>query len=74
MYVEQLIGPDTVDTMPPTTIEAFRDHGVIARTVDADLDAARRTIAELEAAGISLDRVTDKLLVDGIAFVLQEIV
>lgn len=67
MYVEQLIGPDTVDTIPPATMEAFRDHGVVVRTVDADLDTARRTIAELEAAGISVQRVTDKLLADGIA-------
>ena len=42
MYVEELIGPDTVNTMPPQTIEAFRDHGVVARTVDADVDEAQR--------------------------------
>ena len=67
MYVEALIGPNTVDTMPPQTIEAFCDHGVVARTVDADLDRERRAIAELEALGISLVSVTDKLLVDGLA-------
>jgi transaldolase len=67
MYVEALIGPDTVDTMPPQTIDAFRDHGVVARTVDADVDRERRAIAELEALGISLVSVTDKLLVDGLA-------
>ena len=67
MYVEELIGPHTVNTMPPQTIEAFRDHGIVARTVDAKLDEARTLLADLEAAGISLDDVTDKLLVDGLA-------
>ena len=67
MYVEELIGPDTVNTMPPQTIEAFRDHGVVKRTVDADVDAAETTLAELEQNGISIDDVTDKLLVDGLA-------
>ena len=67
MYVEALIGPDTVDTMPPQTIDAFRDHGIVARTVDADIDRERRAVAELESLGISLASVTDKLLVDGLA-------
>jgi transaldolase len=53
--------------MPPATIDAFRDHGEVARTVDHDLAAAERTIAELAGAGIPLDEVTDKLLVDGVA-------
>ncbi|MGQ0640752.1 MAG: transaldolase [Gemmatimonadaceae bacterium] len=67
MYVEGLIGPHTVNTMPPATIDAFRDHGVVARTVDRDLDKAERDLAALEAVGISLADVTQKLLVDGIA-------
>jgi transaldolase len=67
MYVEALIGPDTVDTMPPQTIDAFRDHGIVARTVDADVEDARRAVADLEALGIPLASVTDKLLVDGLA-------
>jgi len=67
LYVEQLIGPDTVNTMPPATIEAFRDHGVVARTVDANLDEAEHTISALAANGIVLTDVTDKLLVDGLA-------
>ena len=54
MYVEQLIGPDTVNTMPPATIEAFRDHGIVARTVDADVAAAERVMRDLAAAGIPL--------------------
>jgi transaldolase len=67
MYVEQLIGPDTVNTMPPQTIDAFRDHGVVARTVDANVDEAQRTIDTLEQNGISMRDVTDKLLTDGLA-------
>lgn len=67
LYVEQLIGPDTVNTMPPATLEAFRDHGVTARTVDADLEDAERLLADLAAVGIRLDTVTDRLLVDGLA-------
>jgi transaldolase len=67
MYVEQLIGPDTVNTMPPQTVEAFRDHGVVARTVDAGVDEAQRTIDALEKNGIAMRDVTDKLLTDGIA-------
>ena len=67
MYVEQLIGPDTVNTMPPATIDAFRDHGEVQRTVDADVAGAERTIADLRAAGIDLDEVTDKLLREGLA-------
>ncbi len=67
LYVEELIGPDTVNTMPPNTIEAFRDHGEVKRTVDAELDRARAEIAAVEAAGVSMDAVTEKLLVDGLA-------
>jgi transaldolase len=67
LYVEQLIGPDTVNTMPPATIEAFRDHGVTAKTVDEDLDSAERVISDLAAAGIPLKSVTDQLLADGLA-------
>lgn len=67
MYVEQLIGPDTVNTMPPATIDAFRDHGVVARTVDADFAGAQRTLDELKAVGIDLTDVTDKLLHEGLA-------
>jgi transaldolase len=67
MYVEDLIGPDTVNTMPPQTIEAFRDHGVVKRTVDAGLEGAEQLIQTLEQNGISMRDVTDKLLVDGLA-------
>jgi len=67
LYVEQLIGPDTVNTMPPATIDAFRDHGEVARTVDAAFTVAERTIAELGAVGVDLGDVTAKLLRDGLA-------
>jgi transaldolase len=67
MYVEQLIGPDTVNTMPLATIEAFKDHGTVARTVDADVEEAERVIADLDRLGISMREVTDKLLVEGLA-------
>jgi transaldolase len=67
MYVEQLIGAQTVNTMPPATIEAFRDHGVVARMVDVGVEDAERVVADLERLGISLREVTDKLLVDGLA-------
>ena len=67
MYVEELIGPDTVDTMPPATIDAFKDHGVVARTVDKKVAVAESALKEIEAVGISIREVTDKLLVEGIA-------
>lgn len=66
MYVEQLAGPDTVNTLPPATIEAFRDHGEARVEVDVGLDEATRVLAQLEAHGISLQDVTDKLLSDGL--------
>jgi transaldolase len=67
IYVEDLIGPHTVNTMPPQTIEAFRDHGEVRRTVDAGLDDARDTLRRLDALGISIQDVTAKLLADGLA-------
>ncbi len=67
MYVEQLIGPDTVNTLPPATIEAFRDHGEVARTIDANIEAEWEVLARLAELGIAMEDVTDKLLVDGLA-------
>jgi len=66
IYVEDLIGPDTVDTMPPATIDAFLDHGNAARTLDQDVDEARAQLAGLEKAGISMDEVTLQLQKDGV--------
>jgi transaldolase len=67
LYVEELIGPETVDTMPLDTIKAFMDHGNIERTLDRDLDGARQAIREVEAQGITMQRVTDELIVEGVA-------
>jgi transaldolase len=67
MYVEELVGPDTVNTMPRPTIEAFLDHGVVRRSVDTDLDEARQTWAALAEAGIDLTAATDQLEEEGIA-------
>ena len=67
MYVEELIGPRCINTVPPQTLDAFKDHGETRRTVDAGVDEARRTLERLEKAGISMTSVTDKLLVDGLA-------
>jgi transaldolase / glucose-6-phosphate isomerase len=67
VYAEALIGPDTVDTMPPATIEAFRDHGVVAGdTVRADYAGAHRVMEQLAAAGINMDEVTQELLDAGV--------
>jgi transaldolase/glucose-6-phosphate isomerase len=66
VYVEALIGPDTVNTLPPATYEAFRDHGRARRTLDADPDAARRVPADLASLGISLDQVASALLQQGL--------
>lgn len=67
VYVEELIGPDTVNTMPPKLIDAFRDHGTIERTVDKRLGAAEGLLREIEAVGISIKDVTDTLLREGLA-------
>jgi transaldolase len=66
LYIEELIGPDTVNTIPPATMDAFRDHGVLRRTLDTDLVAADKTMSDLEKAGISMKQVTGKLLDDAI--------
>jgi transaldolase len=67
MYAEELIGPDTVDTMPPKLIDAFRDHGNVERTVDKRLGVADGLIREIEAVGIPMKDVTDTLLREGLA-------
>ena len=67
VYVEELIGPDTVNTMPPATIDAFQDHGVVERTVDRSVRDAQRVMDQLADIGIDFRDVTDKLLVDGLA-------
>jgi transaldolase / glucose-6-phosphate isomerase len=66
MYVEELIGADTVDTIPPATFDAFRDHGRVRPSLAENLDDAAKTMLALEKAGISMKEVTDKLVVDGV--------
>jgi transaldolase/glucose-6-phosphate isomerase len=66
LYVEQLIAPDTVNTLPPATLDAFRAHGKVGDTLEANIDQARQQMASLERSGISIDQVTDKLMIDGV--------
>jgi transaldolase len=67
MYVDDLIGPHTVNTMPRPTIAAFLDHGTVARTIDRDVAAAYKTMTDLAAAGIDMQAVTAQLEDEGIA-------
>ena len=67
LYVDNLIGAETVNTIPPQTYTAFRDHGTIQPTLEADLKEARSLIEQLAGIGINLDEVTDKLQRDGLA-------
>src|ERR1700733_2506608 len=66
LYVEELIGPDTVNTIPPATLDAFRDHGHARSSLTEDVEAARQTMADLAAVGIVMKDVTDKLTADGV--------
>jgi transaldolase/glucose-6-phosphate isomerase len=66
LYVEELIGPDTVNTMPIATLDAFREHGKLRDSITQDAAAAQHLLGELGRAGISLNSVTDKLLEDGV--------
>jgi transaldolase len=67
LYVEALIGPDTVNTLPLATIQAFQDHGVVRRTVDTRIDEAHAAMRMLAAAGVDYDDVTRTLERDGLA-------
>jgi transaldolase/glucose-6-phosphate isomerase len=66
IYVEELIGPDTVNTMPPATIDAFRDHGKVRKSLTEDVAGAAKVMDDLARAGISIKEVTDKLTQDGV--------
>ncbi len=66
LYVEELIGADTVDTIPPATFDAFRDHGKLRNSLTEDIPGAAKTMENLEKAGISMKEVTQKLLEDGV--------
>ncbi len=65
-YVETLIGADTVNTMPPATMAAFRDHGKAKLAIEDDIPGAKKTMADLDAAGVSIKAITDKLVVDAV--------
>src|SRR6201987_5839298 len=66
LYVEELIGPDTVNTVPPATLDAFRDHGKVRDSLEENIEDARRVLEELEKSGISLDAITAELVKDGV--------
>ncbi len=67
LYVEELIGPDTVNTLPPKTMEAFKDHGVAESRLTGDLAQAHKDISQLADLGVSLGNITDQLEADGIS-------
>jgi transaldolase len=67
LYVDGLIGPDTVNTLPETTIAAFEDHGTVARTIDRDVDDAAATMAALAEVGVDMDDVGRVLEDQGVA-------
>jgi len=71
LYVDELIGADTVNTLPPATLNAFLDHGTVAPTVSAGLDEAEAQVGELTEYGIDLDTITGKLQEDGVASFAQ---
>lgn len=66
MYVDALIGPDTVNTLPPETLASFADHGTVGETLTQDLDSAQDTLNQLKEAGIDFNQVTHQLLEDGV--------
>jgi transaldolase/glucose-6-phosphate isomerase len=66
LYIEELIGPNTVNTVPPATLDAFRDHGKPRDSLEENVDEARQVLAELEKSGISLDAITEELVKDGV--------
>ncbi len=67
VYVDSLIGPDTVNTLPPKTLQAFLDHGKVGVTIDKDVEGARRRISALSDMGIHLETITQQLLDEGVA-------
>jgi transaldolase len=71
LYLDSLIGPDTVNTVPLATMEAFIDHGTVARTIDTDLEEAYTQLIRLDELGINLDAITQKLQDDGVASFAQ---
>jgi len=71
LYIEELIGKDTVNTIPPATWDAFREHGKLRESLTENVEDARETLANLEKAGISLEAATDKLLIDAVRLFVE---
>ncbi len=67
LYVDQLIGPNTVNTLPPATLKSFMDHGLVSETLTQGLEAARKEIAQLAGLGIDLNEITRRLQDEGVA-------
>lgn len=70
-YVEELIGPETIDTVPPATLAAFRDHGIVKLTLEANMEEERARLQRLEEIGISLEEVTAQVLADGVRLFVE---
>ena len=71
LYVEELIGPNTINTMPPATLEEFRDHGNVRDTLEVDLAGAQAVLDDLRRTGISLQQVTDELTQEGVRLFVE---
>ena len=71
MYVEELVGADTVNTMPEATLKAFRDHGEVRPSLKENVDEAQRTMDRIEELGISMKEVTDRLQVDAVRLFVE---
>ncbi len=71
LYIEELIGPHTVNTVPPATYDAYLDHGELKNSLQDDLDGARKVMADLKAAGVNFDQVTEQLLNEGIKLFVE---
>jgi transaldolase len=67
LYLDTLIGPDTVNTVPPKTLDAYRDHGTAAETLTQDVEGAKKVLADANRLGLDLDGVTDTLVIEGVA-------
>jgi transaldolase len=66
LYVDELIGPDTVNTLPPATLQSFMDHGRVAETLTRDFAEAQRQVAKLADLGIDLNAITRRLQAEGV--------
>lgn len=71
LYVEELIGPQTVNTIPPATMDAFRDHGEVRASLEQQLDQAEAVMAEVERLGLPLQAVTDRLVAEGVQLFVE---